>query len=54
MVVNDCGDGGNSSFDASVFVLRLDTGSDNQPVRFLEFFEGLGIMGVVASVAAAR
>ena len=54
MVMNDCEDDGDSSFDASVFILRLDAGSANQPVPSLEFFEGVGIVGVVASVAAAR
>ena len=50
MVVID----GSSSFDAFVFVLRLDTGSANQAMFFLEFFEGVGVFGVVAFVAAAR
>ena len=45
---------GNNSLDASVFVLRLDTGSANQAMFFLEFFEGVRIFGVVAFVAAAR
>ena len=45
---------GHNSFDASVFVLRLDTGSTNQAVFFLEFFEGVGIFGVVAFVTAPR
>ena len=35
VVVNGCEVDGNNSFDASVFVLRLDAGSANQPVFFL-------------------
>ena len=35
VVVNGCEVDGNNSFDASVFVLRLDAGSANQPEFFL-------------------
>ena len=54
VVVNGCEDDGINSFDASVFVLRLNTGSTNQPMFHLQSSEGVGICGVVASVAAAR
>ena len=54
-VVKDCEVDGNNSFDASVFVLRLlHIGSTNQPELFLECFEGVGLLGVVASCLAAR
>ena len=54
MVGNGCEDDGNNSFDAFVLALRLDTGSMNQPVLFLEPFAFAGFFGVVAFVLAAR
>ena len=54
VVVNGCEDDGNNSFDASVFILRLNTGSTDQPVVSLEFLEGSGILEVVAFETAAR